>query len=134
VFQRIQNYAAVFYPGTRSSIPVSEISEGRPGKCWDNIIKWLAIICTSFPLYFHRTVYIFVTNSAEKTQLNSLFETSTYYPGDQIKKNDIGGGGGAGLCMGVRRDAYRVFVEKPEGNTILGSPRCKWQTNTKNIS
>ena len=35
--------------------------------------------------------------------------------------------------MEDRRDAYRVFVEKPEGNRTLGSPRCKWQSNTKNI-
>ena len=27
-----------------------------------------------------------------------------------------------------RRGAYRVFVEKPDGKSTLGRPRCRWIT------
>jgi len=33
--------------------------------------------------------------------------------------------------MWDRRDAYRVYVEKPERKGTLGSARHKWQTKTK---
>jgi len=36
---------------------------------------------------------------------------SKYYSGDQIKKNEMGW---ACSTYGERRDAYRVFVGKPE--------------------
>ena len=29
--------------------------------------------------------------------------------------------------MGDRRGPYRVLVEKPEGKTPLGRPRCRWE-------
>jgi hypothetical protein len=32
--------------------------------------------------------------------------------------------------MGVRRDAYRVLVGKPEGRRPLGRPRHRWEDNT----
>jgi hypothetical protein len=31
--------------------------------------------------------------------------------------------------MGKKRDAYRIFVGKPEGKRPLGKPRCKWVDN-----
>jgi hypothetical protein len=33
--------------------------------------------------------------------------------------------------MGEKRNAYRILVEKPEGNTPLGRPRCRWVDNIK---
>jgi hypothetical protein len=33
--------------------------------------------------------------------------------------------------MGVRRNAYRILVGKPEGRRLLGRPRCRWVDNTK---
>jgi hypothetical protein len=33
--------------------------------------------------------------------------------------------------MGERRDAWRVLVEKPEGNRTLGRPRRGWEDNIK---
>jgi hypothetical protein len=37
-------------------------------------------------------------------------------------------------CMGERRRAYRVLVEKREGNRQLGRPRRKWEDNIINLS
>jgi hypothetical protein len=31
----------------------------------------------------------------------------------------------------AKRNAYRIFVGKPEGKTALGRPRCKWVDNIK---
>jgi hypothetical protein len=33
--------------------------------------------------------------------------------------------------MGVRRDAYRALVEKPEGRRPLERPRRRWEDNIK---
>jgi hypothetical protein len=33
--------------------------------------------------------------------------------------------------MGERQNAYRDLVAKPEGQTLLGRPRCGWQDNIK---
>ena len=33
------------------------------------------------------------------------------------------------VCMGERRDAYRVLVEKPEGNRPLGGSKRRWEDN-----
>jgi len=30
-------------------------------------------------------------------------------------------------CVGERRDAYRILVGKPEGKTLLGRPRLRWE-------
>jgi hypothetical protein len=32
---------------------------------------------------------------------------------------------------GEKKTAYRLLVEKPEGNRPLGSPRCRWVDNIK---
>jgi hypothetical protein len=29
--------------------------------------------------------------------------------------------------MRKKRNAYRILVGKPEGNTPLGKPRCRWE-------
>lgn len=34
-------------------------------------------------------------------------------------------------CIGQRRSAYRVSMGKPEGNTSLGGPECRWGANIK---
>jgi len=34
-------------------------------------------------------------------------------------------------CMGAGRGAYRVLVQRPEGKTSLGRPRCRWEDNVK---
>lgn len=33
--------------------------------------------------------------------------------------------------MGQRRSAYRVSMGKPEGNTSLGGPECRWGADIK---
>jgi hypothetical protein len=33
--------------------------------------------------------------------------------------------------MEVKRNAYRLFVGKPEGKRPLGRPRCRWVVNIK---
>jgi hypothetical protein len=33
--------------------------------------------------------------------------------------------------MGEKRNAYRIFVGKPERKTPLGRPRCRWVDNIK---
>jgi hypothetical protein len=33
--------------------------------------------------------------------------------------------------MGENRNAYRIFVGKPEGKRPPGSPRCRWVDNIK---
>jgi len=39
--------------------------------------------------------------------------------------------GGHVVCMGDRRDVYRVLAGKPEGKRPLGSPRHRWDDNIK---
>jgi hypothetical protein len=34
-------------------------------------------------------------------------------------------------CMGMKRTAYRILVENPEGKRPLGRPRCRWENNIK---
>jgi hypothetical protein len=33
--------------------------------------------------------------------------------------------------MGEMRNAYRIFMGKPEGKRPLGRPRCRWVANIK---
>jgi hypothetical protein len=33
--------------------------------------------------------------------------------------------------MGEKRNAYRLLVGKPEGNSPLGRPRCRWVDNIR---
>jgi hypothetical protein len=33
--------------------------------------------------------------------------------------------------MGERRSVHRVLVGRPKGKRPLGSPRCRWEDNTK---
>jgi hypothetical protein len=33
--------------------------------------------------------------------------------------------------MGEKRNAYRIFVGKPEGTRPLGRPRCRWKDNIR---
>jgi len=51
-----------------------------------------------------------------------------YYSGNQIMKNKIGR---YVACMEERISANKVLVEKPEGKRPHGSPRCRWEYNTK---
>ena len=52
-----------------------------------------------------------------------------YYPGYNIKKNELGRA--CGTCGGVgrRRDTYGVWVRKSDGKRPLGIPRCRWEDN-----
>jgi len=58
-----------------------------------------------------------------------------YYPGDQIKNNEIGG---HVARMGDRRGAYEVLLGKSEEERPLGRTRHRWTTdvttNLKEIS
>jgi hypothetical protein len=47
---------------------------------------------------------------------------------DQIKNNEMDG---ALACMGERRGAYRVSVEKRKGKRPLARPRSRWEGNIK---
>jgi hypothetical protein len=47
-------------------------------------------------------------------------------PGDQVKEDEMGG---ACRTHGEERDAYKIFVGKPEGKKPLGRPRYKWDDN-----
>jgi hypothetical protein len=33
--------------------------------------------------------------------------------------------------MGEKRNAYRILVEKPEGNRLLGRPKHRWEDNSE---
>jgi hypothetical protein len=33
--------------------------------------------------------------------------------------------------MGVKRNAYRIYLGKSEGKRLLGRPRCMWVDNIK---
>jgi hypothetical protein len=33
--------------------------------------------------------------------------------------------------MGLKMNAYRILVGKPEGKRALGKPRCRWMNNIK---
>jgi hypothetical protein len=33
--------------------------------------------------------------------------------------------------MGEEQNIYRVLVGKPEGNGLLGRPRCRWEDDIK---
>jgi len=35
------------------------------------------------------------------------------------------------VCVGGRRNAWRVLVGKPEAKRTLGRPRCRWGENIK---
>jgi len=45
-----------------------------------------------------------------------------------LKKNEMVG---QVACMGKKRGAYRVMVEKPEEKTQLGRPGLRWEDNIK---
>jgi hypothetical protein len=33
--------------------------------------------------------------------------------------------------MGAKRNAYRILAGKPEGNRLLGRPKCRWEDNIR---
>jgi len=51
-----------------------------------------------------------------------------YYSGDKIEKNEMGG---TRRTYGERRGAYRILVERTEGNIPLVRPRHRWDYNFK---
>jgi hypothetical protein len=51
-----------------------------------------------------------------------------YKLNDQVKENEMGR---ACSANGAKRNAYRIFVGKPEGKGPLGRPRHRWVDNIK---
>jgi hypothetical protein len=41
--------------------------------------------------------------------------------------------GGTCSTNGEKRNAYRLFVGKPEGKRLLGRPRRRWVDNIRNL-
>ena len=39
--------------------------------------------------------------------------------------------GACGVCVGKKRNAYRVVVGKPERKKPLGRPKCRWEDDFK---
>jgi hypothetical protein len=62
----------------------------------------------------------------EKSRLGNNYTPYTYYSGDQIEKNEVGGTcstyGGQGRCI-------QGLVGKPEEKRPLGKHRLKWEDN-----
>jgi len=50
-----------------------------------------------------------------------------YYSPPMIKSRRIKWAGHVDH-MRDRRDAYRIFVRRPDGKRPLGSPRCRWDS------
>jgi hypothetical protein len=57
---------------------------------------------------------------------NLLFAKCNY--SDEVKEDEMGR---ASSTNGVKRNAYRILVGRPEGKRPLGRPRCKWIDNIK---
>jgi hypothetical protein len=51
-----------------------------------------------------------------------------YIQDDQVKEAELGR---ACSTNGEKRNAYRIFVGKPEGKRPLGRPRRRWVDNIK---
>jgi hypothetical protein len=47
---------------------------------------------------------------------------------DQVKENEMGR---ACSTNGAKKNAYRIWVGKPEGKRPLGKPRRRWVDNVK---
>jgi hypothetical protein len=58
-----------------------------------------------------------------RTLHNELFDPYSYYFGDKIEKNEMGG---ARSTYGARRSADKVLVGRLEGKRSLERPRCRW--------
>jgi hypothetical protein len=80
------------------------------------------MICFFFGLEYHIAyiLYPFVT------YLLTLPRINRYYEGNEMKGDVMDG-----TCsMHVRyRHAYQILVGKPEGETLLGIPICRWNKN-----
>jgi len=44
--------------------------------------------------------------------------------GDQVKEDKMAG---HVACMGEMRNAYKIFIRKPEVTRPCGRPRCRWE-------
>jgi hypothetical protein len=45
-----------------------------------------------------------------------------------VKEDEMGR---AYSTKGEKKNAYRIFVGKPEGNRPLGRPRCRWEDDIR---
>ena len=61
-------------------------------------------------------------------ELNDLYCSPIYCPGDQIEKNEMGGA--CSTYDGEKRFIL-CFGGKPEGKRPLGRPRHRWEDNIK---
>jgi hypothetical protein len=61
-------------------------------------------------------------------ELHNLY-ASPNYQDDQIKENEMGGA--CNTHESERRNAYEIFVGKPEGKRPLGRPRRRWEDNIR---
>ena len=61
-------------------------------------------------------------------ELNDLYCSPIYCPGDQIEKNEMGGA--CSTYDGEKRFIL-CFGGKPEGKRPFGKPRSRWKINIK---
>jgi len=64
-----------------------------------------------------------------KLHNEELDELQSYYSGDHIENNEMGGA--RSMYGGERRLVYRVLVGKLEGTRQFGRPKYRWKDNIK---
>jgi hypothetical protein len=60
-------------------------------------------------------------------ELHNIFFAKHNY-NDQVMKDEMGR---ACSTQGEKRNAYRIFVGRPEGKRPLGRYKCRWEDNIK---
>jgi hypothetical protein len=64
----------------------------------------------------------------EKTAYLGASDLALFAKYDQVKEDETDR---ACSMNGVKRNAYRLLVGKPDGKGLLGRPKCRWVDNSK---